>query len=437
MAIAFDNKAVGSYNSGGTSTSFSFTTSASANRLLTVAWYNDTTNPVTGITYNGVSLVMVGSTQTSATISMGMFYLAGPTVASGANSIVISRTNGNGTLLYEVASYTGARPALQPDAVVQGSSGTTTPFSTTITPVQTNTWVIGTAIMYNQTLTSGTNLTLRQGQAFAGILDSNGTVTPAGVHTIDWSCTGGSPTVGLYVMASFSDTTGGARYWVGGTGNWDASTTTNWAYASGGTGGASVPDSTNTVIFDASSGAGTVTLTTDPTTQSVTCTGSSITLNLSAHTLSLSGTGTVWTGGGTITAGTSTINLTNSSSSSKTFSGQGFTYYNLTMTSASTATYTLSGANTFNNFYLTGNGTGILTIGASNTFQDFKVDTPPHTVNFTAGTIQTLNTFTVSGTAGNLITLQSTSAGSSWYMVKSAPGTISCDYLSLQDSHVS
>ena len=43
------------------------------------------------------------------------------------------------------------------------------------------------------------------------------------------------------------------RYWVGGTGNWDT-TTTNWSATSGGAGGASVPTTADNVIFDANSG---------------------------------------------------------------------------------------------------------------------------------------------------------------------------------------
>lgn len=40
------------------------------------------------------------------------------------------------------------------------------------------------------------------------------------------------------------------RYWVGGSGNWDASTTTHWAASSGGAGGQSVPTSSDNVFFD-------------------------------------------------------------------------------------------------------------------------------------------------------------------------------------------
>ena len=50
-----------------------------------------------------------------------------------------------------------------------------------------------------------------------------------------------------------------ARYWVGGTGTWDASDTTHWSTTSGGAGGASAPTSSDDVIFNGSSGGGTVT----------------------------------------------------------------------------------------------------------------------------------------------------------------------------------
>ena len=45
------------------------------------------------------------------------------------------------------------------------------------------------------------------------------------------------------------------RYWVGGAGTWDATTTTNWSASSGGVGGASAPTSADNVIFDSASNA--------------------------------------------------------------------------------------------------------------------------------------------------------------------------------------
>jgi hypothetical protein len=50
------------------------------------------------------------------------------------------------------------------------------------------------------------------------------------------------------------------RYWVGGSGTWDTTNTTNWSATSGGAGGASVPTTADNAIINSSSGAGTVTL---------------------------------------------------------------------------------------------------------------------------------------------------------------------------------
>src|SRR5664279_4415437 len=73
-----------------------------------------------------------------------------------------------------------------------------------------------------------------------------------------------------------------ARFWVGGTGNWDASTTTHWAATSNGAGGQSVPGSADDVTFDASSGTAftcTVTAAANANTLTFGSTGSTLLLN--------------------------------------------------------------------------------------------------------------------------------------------------------------
>jgi fibronectin-binding autotransporter adhesin len=57
------------------------------------------------------------------------------------------------------------------------------------------------------------------------------------------------------------------RYWVGGTGTWDATTTTKWSDTSGGSGGFSVPTSADAVVFDSLSNA---------TAYTVTCTATQL-----------------------------------------------------------------------------------------------------------------------------------------------------------------
>jgi hypothetical protein len=84
-------------------------------------------------------------------------------------------------------------------------------------------------------------------------------------------------------------------YWVGGTGTWNASSTTNWSASSGGAGSAGVPNSTDTVIFDSLSGTGTCT--TDATAAAAIVTLDSATLGLTlGANFSMSGTFTLTSG---------------------------------------------------------------------------------------------------------------------------------------------
>lgn len=111
----------------------------------------------------------------------------------------------------------------------------------------------------------------------------------------------------------------------------------------------------------------------------------------------------------TVSASTGTISMT--SGSAKTFSGGGKAWPTLNQ-----------------------GGAGALTIAQSNTFADITATAGgrPSTVSLTAGTTQTVTQFTLSGTAGNLITLNTTSAGSRATLSGSS-GTNSISYVSLKD----
>ena len=65
------------------------------------------------------------------------------------------------------------------------------------------------------------------------------------------------------------------RYWVGGAGTWNATTTTNWSATSGGAGGASAPTSVDNVIFNSASNATAyaVTIGTNAVAQDITIAG--------------------------------------------------------------------------------------------------------------------------------------------------------------------
>lgn len=300
------------------------------------------------------------------------------------------------------------------------------------------------------------------------------------------------------------------RYWVGGGGTWDSSSTANWSTSSGGSSGASAPTSSDNVFIDANSGAGTILVATAVTSAaldfngytgtfnlqsgggSVTASGnirlasgmtytgtgvlsqnggtqftsagktittsytvantsativfqdafsssstivmsasgahldtngqsvtvstisfiSGTTMSLGASTVEVTGTGTVFNAGGTLNAGTSTLKVSNASASAKTVNPNGAT---------------------FNNIWFTGSGSGTFALNNNGTFNNFRVDTPPHTIQITAGRNITFSTFTVSGTSGNLMTFQSSSAGSAFTFTAST-GNVVCTYCSLKDS---
>ena len=152
------------------------------------------------------------------------------------------------------------------------------------------------------------------------------------------------------------------RYWVGGTGTWDATTTTNWSATSGGAGGASAPTSADNVIFNSASNATlyTVTVGTDAACADLTAAGptsGNVTFSLGATavinchgSMTLPATGLTWTGvsgclvtfRATTTGKTVTTNGVSLASTNITFDGVGGAW---ALGSALTATGTFTVTN--------------------------------------------------------------------------------------------
>lgn len=103
----------------------------------------------------------------------------------------------------------------------------------------------------------------------------------------------------------------------------------------------------------------------------------------------------------------------------------------ISMTAATAKTF-VGGGSTFN-CNLNQGGAGDLTITGSNTFRDITNTTQPAFVLFTAGTTTTFTSgFSLSGTAGNLITIGSVTAAS--HTLSKASGTVSVSYCSISRS---
>ena len=99
---------------------------------------------------------------------------------------------------------------------------------------------------------------------------------------------------------------------------------------------------------------------------------------------------------------------------------------------AATAKTFVGGGSTFN-CTLSNDGAGALTISGSNTFTTIANGVQPTAFTFTAVTTQTVTNWNVNGTAGNLVTIISSTAGVPALLSK-ASGTVSSNYLSLKDS---
>jgi hypothetical protein len=136
------------------------------------------------------------------------------------------------------------------------------------------------------------------------------------------------------------------------------------------------------------------------------------TLSIGGGTWSVAGSGTAWD------ANTNVANLTVTPSSGI-----------ISMTSASAKTFA-GGAQAWPT--LNQGGSGALTIQQSNTFANITNTVQPATITLTAGTTQTVAAFGVSGTAGNLITLNSSTAGTRATLSDSV-GTVEVSNVSIKD----
>jgi hypothetical protein len=124
-------------------------------------------------------------------------------------------------------------------------------------------------------------------------------------------------------------------------------------------------------------------------------------INLGSSTVTIntaSGFAATDTTGLTFNAGTSQINF--SSSSSSIDSGGGITFYNVSFTSTSISTASISGANTFNNLSFTGRttaGVGLVDIDSNQTVNG--------TLTISAGSASNCRTFVRSDSLGSAVTL--------------------------------
>lgn len=176
------------------------------------------------------------------------------------------------------------------------------------------------------------------------------------------------------------------KYWVGGSGTWDASSTANWSDTSGGAAGAVAPTSADAVFFDANSGTGTCTTASGATSASISFDSATLTLLFGVnHTL----TGTFTLTQGSVDLNNTTLTCQIFSSSNSNTRSIAFGTGNITLTGNATTILAMTVAN---NFSYTGSGDFLSTYSGSTgrrtiTFSGTSGGTEANSPNFyvTAG----------------------------------------------------
>jgi hypothetical protein len=224
------------------------------------------------------------------------------------------------------------------------------------------------------------------------------------------------------------------RYWVGGAGTWNTSSTTNWSTSSGGSSGASVPTAADSVFFD-QAGTYTVTCTGALTCLDITVSAGTVTFaDGTSPTFAISGSmslvaGTVWSATGTITFNATTTGktiTTNGVSVGKaiTFNGVGggWTLGSAWTSTASSAPFLITNGTlntSASNYAITLSSTGAITVnggtltcnGSTITSQGFTLSSG--TINANSATLNLSSSVTISGGTFNAGTSQITISGGS------------------------
>lgn len=380
------------------------------------------------VTFNGAGgtwqladNMTVGATRTT-TLTAGTLNINGKTLSTGLFSSSNSNTR---TLAFGVGGITLTAAT----AVTMWDTGTVTGLTITGTPLVTSTG--GGAV--TKTINSGQ---LAEASSISFTLsDTAGTVAFTASNTVrNLTITNNAFTVSNIAITIYGNLS------VGGTTVTLTAGTNAWTFAST-SGTDTITTNGRTLDFPVTfNGAGgtwqLVDNLTVGSTRTTTLTNGTINLNGQVLNAGVSfttaaGTKNLTFNGGTLTCPAATTTAFNNAAPTNFTTTAGTGTGKISMTAATAKTF-VGGGSTYN-CTLENAGAGALTISGSNTFTTISNSVQPTTFTFTAGTTQTVTNFSVSGTAGNLVTINSTTAGTRATLSK-ASGSVSVLYCSIKDS---
>lgn len=217
FAIAWDAASTHYDNGDTTDTTNSFNqTCTGANGALFAGWGAITGGAFSSLTgtYNGVSMTNIQSVTTPGEGSTEyVFGILNPTTGS-ALAVAIAHASHTGIVTGQSSSYSGVGAGGSGDGISDNHTSNTgsgaTSFSTSITPVVSNCWVLWWARNDQSNFVMSTNSTLR-GTATGAVAmaDSNGATTTGGV-SFTMAATWASSANWANIMVSFAPFTAGA-----------------------------------------------------------------------------------------------------------------------------------------------------------------------------------------------------------------------------------
>ncbi len=242
------------------------------------------------------------------------------------------------------------------------------------------------------------------------------------------------------------DASAASRFWVGGTGTWDASTTTHWSATTGGGGGASVPGASDSATIDSSSGSPVITVNTTVSIQSLTVNGTS-TLDFSVNNNNVTLTTTTAQTGFTIgSTGTKTVNLGNGtwtmvsssgSASPWTVSNSGLTFNanNSTLIFNSTVDISMDFGGSLTYHTVTINGGGLVTTIQPNNYTIGTLNlSGTNYIRWNSGNTATINAFNTTSTSTHPLYFSTgQNGGGSTQATISTPNALVVSWINFRD----
>lgn len=200
-AIAYDTSASGNANPG-SSVTVPMTVTGSNTLLLNGVVTNDTTDKVTGSTWNGTPLTRLDAQQAATTGFYGfIYYIVG--AETGTHNLVTSRSDSN--LIGSMAvSYTGVSQTGFPDSSAKGTD-TSGDYTATTNVVASNSWFFVNTRSNDGDGAVAISVGVKRQNQFGGdfvmVTDSNGTVGTGAQSTTYTSSPGGEA---YWLMCSFA-----------------------------------------------------------------------------------------------------------------------------------------------------------------------------------------------------------------------------------------